>query len=76
MSAHLLTGFHTAVIALGSRWALWQILAALAQIEEEADQAPQLWQEAQTIVTYIADHISDAVLRASFLSLPAVKAIV
>jgi tetratricopeptide (TPR) repeat protein len=58
--------------ALGSRWALWQILAALAQIEEDADQAAQLRQEAQVIITYIAEHISDTELRASFLSLPAV----
>ncbi|MFN8490910.1 MAG: AAA family ATPase [Caldilineaceae bacterium] len=61
--------------ALGSRWALWQILAALAQLEEDAAQAAQLRQEAQAIVTYITDHISDAELRMSFLSLPAVKAL-
>jgi tetratricopeptide (TPR) repeat protein len=61
--------------ALGSRWALWQILASLAQIEEDADQAAQLRQEAQVSITYIADHISDAELRTSFLSLPAVRAV-
>lgn len=61
--------------ALGSRWALWQILASLAQIEVDADHAAQLCQEAQIIITYIADHISDAELRASFLDLSAVRAV-
>lgn len=60
------------MVALGLCWALWQILAALAQIEADADQAAQLRREAQTIITYIADHISEAELRASFLRLPAV----
>lgn len=76
MSAHLLTGFHTAVIALGLRGALWQILGTLAQIEADDEQTAQLHQEEQEIVNYIADHISDDELRASFLSLLAVKAIV
>lgn len=61
--------------ALGSRWALWQILATLAQIEEDAEQAAQLCGEAQAIVTYVADHISEPDLRVSFLNLPAVCAI-
>jgi hypothetical protein len=60
---------------LESRWALWQMLASLAQIEVDADQAAQLRREAQAIVTYIADYISDAELRASFLNLPAVRSI-
>ncbi|MBX2999568.1 MAG: AAA family ATPase [Caldilineaceae bacterium] len=59
--------------ALGSRWALWQILASLAQIEADADGAAQLRQDAQAIITYIADHISDDELRNSFLRLPAVR---
>jgi transcriptional regulator with XRE-family HTH domain/energy-coupling factor transporter ATP-binding protein EcfA2 len=66
---------HSEAEALGSRWALWQILASLAQIEADADQAAQLRREAQAIITDIADHISDAELRASFLNLPAVRTV-
>jgi tetratricopeptide (TPR) repeat protein len=58
--------------ALGSRRMLWQILAALSQIEIE--QRETLRRQAREIVTTIADHCP-ADLRASFLNLPDVRAL-
>lgn len=57
---------------LGSRWALWQILAALAELEEDADHAAELRRQAHAITDSIAGHIGDEELRVSFLNLPAV----
>jgi hypothetical protein len=51
---------------------LWQILAALSEIE--IDQRATLRQQAQEIVTFIADHCPPE-LRESFLSLPNVRAL-
>ncbi len=61
--------------ATGARWMLWQILAALAQVELEPVAATQLRRQARSIIAAIAAHISDAALRASFLKLPAVIAL-
>jgi hypothetical protein len=61
--------------AMGSRWMLWQILATLAQVEIDSVTAAQLRQEARSIIAEIAAHVSDAGLRASFLTLPAVLAL-
>jgi hypothetical protein len=47
----------------------------LAQIEVGAGQVAQYRREAQDIITYIADHISDAELRDLFLNLPAVRTV-
>jgi ATP/maltotriose-dependent transcriptional regulator MalT len=64
--------------ALGSRRMLWQILAALSQIEAERGhpaEARQLQQQARDTLAYIVEHISPPDLRASFLNQPAVHAI-
>ena len=64
--------------ALGSRRNLWPILALLSEMEaqrgNDAD-AQALRQRATELLTHIADHISDAELRASFLALPRVRAV-
>jgi tetratricopeptide (TPR) repeat protein len=60
---------------IGQRTVLWQILAALAEIEEQQGnkgKAKTYRDEARNIVDYIAAH-SGSELRSSFLSLPEVK---
>ncbi|MBI1879874.1 MAG: tetratricopeptide repeat protein [Chloroflexi bacterium] len=59
--------------AIDSRRMLWQILAALSQLGSDPAEAERLRQKAQAVVAYIADH-SPPDLRASFLALPAVRA--
>jgi hypothetical protein len=64
--------------SLGSRRSLWPILIALAEIERQIRNGTGvniLIQQAQEIVTYIADHLSNQELRAAFLALPEVQAI-
>ena len=71
--------------ALGSRRVLWRILAALAEIEVgrgHAAEAQTLRQQAREVIHYIADHCppdpsagSGQSLRASFLHLPEVQAV-
>jgi tetratricopeptide (TPR) repeat protein len=64
--------------ALDARRILWQILATLSQIEEQRgnqNEAVKLRAQAREIVEYIAAH-TPAELRASFLSLPKVQALV
>jgi len=64
--------------ALNSRRSLWLILATLSQIETEHGNhaaAQSLFQQARTLVTFIADQIDTPELRASFLSLPNVQAV-
>jgi tetratricopeptide (TPR) repeat protein len=61
---------------IGQRTVLWQILAALAEIEEEQGnngKAKSYRDEARNIIDYIAGHSGSEELRASFLSLPEVK---
>ena len=73
--------------ALGMRRILWRILAALAEIEAgrgtlRAAEAQALRRQAREIILYIADHCPQALstgsgqsLRASFLRLPEVRAV-
>jgi tetratricopeptide (TPR) repeat protein len=61
--------------AIGSRRMLWQILSALSQLETDPTEAERLHKQAQEIVAYIADNISEPELRASFLDLPQVQAV-
>ena len=59
---------------IGQRTVLWQILAALAEIEEQQgnkDKAKTYRDEARNIIDYIAGH-SGSELRSSFLSMPEV----
>ncbi len=58
---------------IGSRWMLWQILAALASLEPDAAQAEAMRQRARETLNYIGQHISDPGLRASFYDMPAVR---
>ncbi len=63
--------------SLNARRTLWQIYAALAQIEQQrgdADAARLLRAQAREVVEYIAEH-TPAELRESFLNLPDVRAI-
>jgi regulator of protease activity HflC (stomatin/prohibitin superfamily) len=53
--------------AIGSRRALWRILPALARLEADEAQAAAYRAEARAVGQFIADHIEDAALRASFL---------
>jgi predicted ATPase/class 3 adenylate cyclase len=58
---------------------LWQILATLAEFEDQrgdAAAAAELRVQAREIVDYIADHTGSEKLRASFLVLPDVSALV
>ncbi len=52
---------------LGSRRLLWQIIAALAELESDQQLSLGLKAEAREIVQYIADHITPDHLRESFL---------
>jgi ATP/maltotriose-dependent transcriptional regulator MalT len=61
--------------AIGSRRMLWQILAALSQLETDPAEVECLRRQAREIVEYIANHIGTPELRASFLGLPQVKAV-
>ena len=64
--------------AIGSQRMLWQILAALAEVETRrgnAERAGRLRRQAQEITKHIADHAPTAVLRTSFLARPAVRAL-
>jgi hypothetical protein len=61
--------------ALGSRRMLWQILAALGQIEDRRgnqSEAQSLRRQAREIVEFIAEHCPTDV-RVSFLNLPDVR---
>ncbi|MCB0223227.1 MAG: AAA family ATPase [Anaerolineae bacterium] len=61
--------------AIGSRRMLWPILFALSQLEPDPVAAQDLRRQAQDTIDYIADHIGDADLRASFLATPQVQAV-
>lgn len=62
----------TAAETLGSRRMLWQILAALAELEEDAGQTGGLRAHAGEIVSYIVEHMPTE-LRGGFLNLPEVQ---
>jgi tetratricopeptide (TPR) repeat protein/class 3 adenylate cyclase len=60
---------------IGSRRLLWPVLATLSQIEADPVAAQRFHDQARSIIGYILDHISEADLRASFLDLPQVQAV-
>jgi tetratricopeptide (TPR) repeat protein len=59
--------------AIGSQPMLWQILAALSQLESDPSQAKRLHQQAQAVVKQIADNLGNPELQASFLGLAEVQ---
>lgn len=64
--------------ALGARRLLWPILAALGELQArrgDSTSADSLREGAHNIVAYIADHSGAPELRASFCSLPEVRAV-
>lgn len=61
--------------ALGACSPLWRNLWHLSQIEENQDQAAGLRQEAKDLVNYIAEHAGSSSLRASFLAMPEIRAL-
>ena len=60
--------------AIGARRRLWPILIALSKLEADPTEAKRLRQQAQEVVAYIADQAPPD-LRACFLDLPAVRAV-
>ncbi|MFQ5593143.1 MAG: hypothetical protein ACE5HA_03240 [Anaerolineae bacterium] len=64
--------------AMGARRMLWQILAALAEIEGQRGrmaEAENLRAQAREVIAFIADHTGTSELRASFLAQPEVHAV-
>ena len=64
--------------AQGSRRALWPILSALIQVEEQRgdeDAASKLRKQAREVMEYIAEHAGSPELRDSFLSQPRIRAV-
>ena len=59
--------------ALGSRWLLWQILSAMADIESDHEKSAPLKTQARDTIQFIADHITSEELRSLFLQSEAVK---
>jgi tetratricopeptide (TPR) repeat protein len=67
---------HTLAAKMEMRWDHWQILAALAEIDErlgDQDKADSWRAQAQEIVNNIADHIGHEDLRLSFLAKPEIR---
>ncbi len=60
---------------IGSRRTLWRILAALGQMQDDPKEALSLRNRAQENLRVIAGHIHQPALRASFLDLPDVRAV-
>jgi ATP/maltotriose-dependent transcriptional regulator MalT len=65
---------HREAEAMGSRQILWQILAALSQLETDPAEAYRLRQQARKVIDYIAGRTASE-LRRSFLALPTVQAV-
>ncbi len=62
----------------GSRRSLWPVLANLAELEEERDNAAEaasLRREARGVIEYIADQAADSGLRETFTSTPRVRGV-
>ena len=74
--AHLLNGAKAAFEqALGSRWLLWQILAALANVESDDGRSAALKSQARQGIQFIADHIHEDEMRSQFLQSEGVRAL-
>jgi tetratricopeptide (TPR) repeat protein len=78
--AHLMNGeqdsakatFEQARLAaddLGSRWQMWQILAALAEVESDQGKSSALKSQVHETAQFIANQIGDDEMRSQFLSL-------
>ena len=61
---------------MGSRWMLWQILAALSKISSRPDEVEALMNQAHTILLPVAETIPQPDLRASFLAMPAAAQVI
>jgi LmbE family N-acetylglucosaminyl deacetylase/tetratricopeptide (TPR) repeat protein len=64
---------------IGSNFKLWQIFAALAQVERQADrhlQASNYEGQARTLIQQIAATIHDPILHTSFLNRPSVRQLI
>ncbi len=64
--------------SLGSRWMLWQILAALSAVEENRGRHAEVQAvraQARELIAYIAGHMPTRDMRDAFLHRPTVRAI-
>ena len=61
--------------AIGSKRLLWQIFAALAEIEPDPQKAAAFKSQARETVQFITDHMTSDEYRSSFLQLPDVHAL-
>ena len=61
--------------AIGSKRLLWQIFAALAEIEPDQQKAAAFKSQARETVQFITDHMTSDEYRSSFLQLPDVHAL-
>jgi len=84
--AHLMNGEHDvaksafeqarlAAEAMGSRRLLWQILAALVELESDRGKSAALKAQAREIIQFIADHIASNETRSLFLQSEGVSAL-
>jgi tetratricopeptide (TPR) repeat protein len=84
--AHLMNGEHDAAKsafeqarlaaeAIGSRRLLWQILAALAEVETDSEKSTALKAQVREIIQFIANHISSDEFRSLFLQSEAVSSL-
>ena len=71
----LFTAARSEAEAIGSRRILWRVLHTLSKLEVNPDKIERLHLEAGQVVDYIVEHIESGGLRAAFLNLPAIKAI-
>jgi tetratricopeptide (TPR) repeat protein len=62
--------------AMNARRPLWPILFSLSRLETDLTEAEHLRRQSRQIVEYIADHTPTPDLRASFLALPDVAAVI
>jgi tetratricopeptide (TPR) repeat protein len=61
---------------IGSRRLLWQILAALAEIESDKGKSTEMKAQAREIIQFIANHISSDETRSLFLQSEGVSALI
>ena len=61
---------------LGSRWLMWQILAALAGDESEEGESSALRSQAREIIQFIADQIHEDEMRSQFLKSEGVRGLI